>query len=69
MNTTPNNLIPNTPDDDAVPEPDYPTFAPGTRVRDVYGNVHVVAEQVGCAVYVRGSNAWFHPTKVFVVAN
>jgi hypothetical protein len=69
VNTKPNDPVPPTPDDYTVPEPDYPTFAPGTRVRDVYGNMHVVAEQVGCAVYARGSNAWFHPAKVFVVAD
>ena len=33
VNTTPNDPIPTTPDNDAVPEPDFPTFAPGTRVR------------------------------------
>jgi hypothetical protein len=35
-------------------------------VRDIYGRAHVVAEQIGCAVFVEGGG-WFHPTKVFPV--
>ena len=44
---------------------DYPHFAPGTKVRDSFGKEHVVIEQVGCAVFVKGGKH-FHPTKVFV---
>ena len=43
----------------------HPVFLPGQKVSDVFGKEHVVAEQVGCAVYVQGSRAWFHPTKLF----
>lgn len=54
-------------DPDAMPdEPQHPQFEPGQKVRDVFGKVHVVAEQVGCAVFVEGGG-WFHPTKVFPV--
>ena len=53
-------------DADAMPdEPQHPQFVPGQKVRDVFGRVHVVAEQIGCAVFVEGG--WFHPTKVFLV--
>lgn len=45
---------------------DYPHFALGTKVRDCFGNAHVVREQVGCAVFVKGGRR-FHPTKVFAV--
>lgn len=44
-----------------------PEFAPGALVRDCYGAVHEVREQVGCAVYVKGQRGWFHPTKLFLV--
>jgi hypothetical protein len=52
--------------DSSLPE-DYvhQQFEPGQKVRDSYGKVHVVAEQVGCAVFVAGGG-WFHPTKVFL---
>jgi hypothetical protein len=54
-------------DADAMPEePQHPQFAAGQRVRDLFGRVHVVAEQIGCAVFVEGGG-WFHPTKVFPV--
>ncbi|MFN7588372.1 MAG: hypothetical protein ACK501_01210 [Planctomycetota bacterium] len=42
------------------------TAEPGQKVRDIYGRAHVVAEQIGCAVFVEGGG-WFHPTKVFPV--
>ena len=47
-------------------EPQHPQFAPGLKVRDIYGRMHEVVEQVGCAVFVAGGG-WFHPTKVFPV--
>jgi hypothetical protein len=51
----------------AMPEDHaHPQFEPGQKVRDVFGRVHVVAEQVGCAVFIAGGG-WFHPTKVFPV--
>lgn len=54
--------------DDTLPEePQHPQFAPGQKVRDIYGMVHVVAEQIGCSVYVVGQNGWFHPTKVYAI--
>lgn len=43
----------------------HPQFVPGQKVRDVFGKVHVVAEQVGCAVYLRGQAGWCHPAKLF----
>ena len=43
---------------------DYPHFAPGTKVRDIFGKEHVVIEQVGCAVFMKCGKQ-FHPTKVF----
>lgn len=40
--------------DDTLPEePQHPQFAPGQKVRDIYGKGHVVVEQIGCAVYLR----------------
>lgn len=50
----------------APPEADYhhPQFVPGQRVRDLFGKPHIVAEQIGCSVYVAGQNGWFHPSKV-----
>jgi len=54
-------------DADAMPEdPQHAHFTPGQKVRDVFGHVHVVAEQIGCAVFAEGGG-WFHPTKVFPV--
>ena len=53
-------------DDTLHEEPQHPQFEPGERVRDIYGRMHVVVEQVGCAVFVVGGG-WFHPTKVFPV--
>lgn len=51
---------------DSMPEEQqHPQFAPGQTVRDIYGKVRVVAEQIGCAVFVDGG--WLHPTKVFPV--
>lgn len=54
----------------AQPESDHqhPQFVPGQKVRDVFGRVHEVAEQVGCAVYLKGQSGWFHPAKLFPVA-
>ena len=43
----------------------HPQFAPGQKVRDVFGKEHEVAEQVGCAVYLKGQAGWVHPTKLF----
>ena len=54
-------------DADAMPEDHvHPQFEPSQKARDVFGRVHVVAEQIGCAVFVEGGG-WFHPTKVFPV--
>lgn len=53
-------------DDDFPAEPDYPQFAPGTRVRDCYGRDHVVSRQSGCAVFTTDGKH-FHPTKAFAV--
>ena len=44
----------------------HPQFVPGQKVRDVFGKVHEVTEQIGCAVFVAGGG-WFHPAKVFLV--
>ena len=49
------------------PEPDYPQFRPGQRVRDIYGQPQVVRWQDGCQVWVEGRGGWFHPTKLFAV--
>lgn len=54
-------------DDTLHEDPQHPQFAPGQKVRDIYGRTHVVAEQVGCAVFVAGGG-WLHPTKVFPAA-
>ena len=43
----------------------HPQFATGQTVGDVFGRVHEVAEQVGCAVYLKGQAGWVHPTKLF----
>lgn len=48
-------------------EPQHPQFAPGEKVRDIFGKVHTVAEQIGCSVYVVGQNGWFHPSKIHPV--
>lgn len=57
--------------DNAVAQPEsehqHPQFAPGQKVRDLYGRVHEVAEQVGCAVYLKGQSGWHHPAKLFPV--
>lgn len=39
-------------------------FRPGDKVKDAYGKTHVVSEHVGPQVFVRGSSAHFHPTKL-----
>ena len=46
--------------------PTHPQFEPGTRVRDHFGNPHVVSYQIGCAVFMTDGERW-HPTKVFAV--
>lgn len=57
-----------TTDADAMPEDHaHPQFEPSQKARDVLGRVHLVAEQIGCAVFVEGGG-WLHPTKVFPVA-
>ena len=55
--------IPTDADDTLHEEPQHRQFAPGQKVRDIFGKVHVVAEQVGCAVFVVGGG-WFHPSKI-----
>jgi len=46
---------------------DYPQFKAGQKVRDIYGDSWVVSSQDGCQVWVKNSNDWFHPTKLFPV--
>lgn len=45
-------------------QPSYPKFQPGQGVRSVYGKHLIVAEQLGCQVFVKGSTDWYHPTKL-----
>lgn len=53
--------------DVAPPEADYqhPQLVPEQWVRDVFGRVQEVAEQIGCAVYLKGQAGWVHPAKLF----
>jgi hypothetical protein len=44
--------------------PQYAQFAPGQRVRDIYGHEHVVDRQNECCVYVQGKSGWYHPSKL-----
>lgn len=46
---------------------DYPQFTKGQKVRSVFGKTFVVSEQMGCMVYVEGSNDHYHPSKLYPV--
>ena len=44
------------------------TFKKGQKVRDIFGKLHVVRSQPNdVQVFVVGSSAWFHPSKLFAV--
>lgn len=46
----------------------HPQFRAGQQIVDNKGRRFTVAAQVDCAVFVRGSSEWFHPSKVHAVA-